>query len=93
MAVNAAGTKIGGAPPEDHRVKQIRLHPVNLGRNPAAPTEITRPVGGGVHPKTDGRPHLANDADGRLILERLVRMSRVLGTTIDVRDNVGYIDL
>ena len=78
---------------EGHRVKQIRLYPVNLGRNPAVRGEVTRPVGSGHHMKTDGRPYLADPQAGAVILERMRKLSEGLGTKLVVKDNVGVIDL
>lgn len=76
---------------EDHKVKEIRLHPVNLGRNPAVSGEITRPVGSGSHTKTDGRPYMADAAAGKVILSRMQQMSAALGTTVEIESNVGII--
>lgn len=76
---------------EDHRVTEIRLYPVNLGRDPSVPGKITRPVGGGSHPKTDGRPYMADPAAGAVILERMREISKPLGTTMTIEDNVGVI--
>ena len=74
---------------EDHRVTEIRLHPVNLGRDLAEPKKITRPVGSGGHPKTDGHPCLADPAAGAIILNRVRDISKPLGTTVAIENNVG----
>jgi len=76
---------------EDHQVTEIRLYPVNLGRDPSLPGKITRSVGLGSHPKTDGRPYLADPAAGAVILERMRDISKPLGTTMTVDNNVGII--
>ena len=76
---------------EDHRVTEIRLHPVNLGRDLAEPKKITRPVGSGGHPKTDGRPYLADPAAGAIILNRVRDISKPLGTTVAIENNVGIV--
>ncbi len=76
---------------EDHRVAEVRLYPVNLGRDPSTPGRITRPVGTGTHPKTDGRPYMADAASGRLILERMRDISKPLGTTVTIADNIGIV--
>jgi poly-gamma-glutamate synthesis protein (capsule biosynthesis protein) len=74
-----------------HEVSELRLYPVNLGRNPAARGTITRPVGSGKHPKTDGRPYLADEAAGAVILNRIRDISKPLGTTMTIEGNVGVI--
>lgn len=78
---------------EGHAVREIHLYPINLGRNPKVEGEITRPVGSGSHAKTDGRPFLADEEDGLVILERMRRMSAALGTRIEIENNVGIIRL
>jgi poly-gamma-glutamate synthesis protein (capsule biosynthesis protein) len=76
---------------DDHKVSELRLYPVNLGRDPASRGKITRPVGSGKHPKTDGRPYLASSDDGGVILGRIRDISRPLGTTMTIENNVGIV--
>jgi poly-gamma-glutamate synthesis protein (capsule biosynthesis protein) len=78
---------------EDHRVKEIRLHPVEMGRDPAVQGKITRRTGSGAHGRTEGRPHRADPAAGKIVLDRLARLSAPFGTRVDIEDNVGVIRL
>ncbi len=67
----------------DHRVCEIELHPVSLGRD-AATGNQTRAVGAGAHRKTDGRPFMVSDHEGAVILKRMRELSASLGTTIEI---------
>jgi len=64
---------------------------VNLGRDPSTRGKITRRVGSGAHPKTDGRPYMANADDGAVILGRIRDISKPLGTTMVIENNVGIV--
>ncbi len=68
-----------------HRVSEIRLHPVSLGRD-AQSGKVARPVGTGAQRKTDGRPFTAAAPDAAIILERIKTMSAALGTTIRLHE-------
>jgi poly-gamma-glutamate capsule biosynthesis protein CapA/YwtB (metallophosphatase superfamily) len=59
------------------RVSEILLHPVDLGY--------------GMRLTKSGVPRLASAAAGRVILERLQRLSKPYGTTIAIEKNVGVI--
>ncbi|MFT4507372.1 CapA family protein [Caballeronia sp. 15711] len=87
------GTVLFRVKMEGHKVTQIQLYPVNLGRNPAVKGEITRSVGSGSHAKTDGRPYMADPEAGAVILNRMKTLSEVLGTRLSIEDNVGIINL
>ncbi len=74
-------------------VREIRLHPVEMGRNADAEAAMLRPTGRGAHPHTEGRPRMADAENGRKILDRLKRLSEPLGTVIEIEDGVGIIRL
>ncbi len=61
------------------RVAEVRLYPVDLGY--------------GRRLTTSGTPRLASAEMGRGILERLQRISKPYGTTIEIEDGVGVIRL
>jgi hypothetical protein len=67
----------------NHRVSEICLHPVSLGRD-AATGNQTRSVGAGAHRKTDGRPFMVSNREGAVILDRMKALSVPLGTRIEV---------
>jgi poly-gamma-glutamate synthesis protein (capsule biosynthesis protein) len=60
-------------------VTELSLHPITLGF--------------GKPPSQRGRPLLADAALGKKILDDLVRLSSPMGTTIEIRDGVGYVQL
>ena len=60
---------------EGRRVSQIALYPIDLGQK--APRSQR------------GTPRLADDATGRTIIERLIRLSSELGTTIRYEKGIG----
>ena len=62
---------------EDGQLAEVRLYPTELG--------VDRPD------SRLGIPRIAPPEIGRRILERLQRLSRELGTTIDIEGNVGVI--
>lgn len=72
---------------------RIRLHPVELGREVTAEAKLTRPTGRDPHPRTEGRPLLADRENGERVLARLQRLSAAYGTAIDIRDGVGILTL
>jgi len=79
---------------DGHKVKKIILYPVNLGRDPSNEGEVTRVVGSGDHhPKTDGRPHMANEKDGAVMLGRMQKMCADLGTQMRIENNTGIIEI
>lgn len=62
---------------ENGRVAEIRLHPVVLGQK---------------EPRYErGTPMVATREEGEAILERLQKLSEPYGTSIRVRDGVGYV--
>lgn len=62
---------------QDHRLVEIRLYPITLGYGEPRPER--------------GRPLLATRGHARAILDRLQRLSRPYGTTIQDVDGVGVI--
>jgi poly-gamma-glutamate synthesis protein (capsule biosynthesis protein) len=64
---------------EGRTLRQLALHPITLGFG---------------QPRTvRGRPLLAEGDLGRKILEDVVRLSKPMGTTVTVRDGVGYVEV
>ena len=70
---------------------ELRLLPVDLGRDVTADATLRRPVGKGDAPLTDGRPVLADAEQANRILSRFERLSSPLGTTISREGTVGII--
>lgn len=70
--------------------RQLRLHPVELGRRPRDGA-VTRGSGQDEHPRTEGRPLLADGETAEHILERFKRLSEPFGTDIEVQDGLGVI--
>jgi hypothetical protein len=77
---------------DGHRMTGMKLHPVEMGRD-ILPSEvrITRQTGSGTHPRTEGRPMMADKENGRRILERIQRLSAEFGTKVDIEDGVGVV--
>ncbi|GGE51705.1 hypothetical protein GCM10007276_30930 [Agaricicola taiwanensis] len=73
------------------RLREIRLHPVKMGRLPDG--RITRRTGTGGHALTEGRPFLADPANAEAVLTRLQALSEPLGTRIDIEEGIGIIRL
>ncbi len=67
----------------------LRLTPVELGREVSADAPVTRPVGRQRY--TDGRPVLARGESARAVLERFARLSRPLGTLLNIEGDIGRI--
>jgi poly-gamma-glutamate capsule biosynthesis protein CapA/YwtB (metallophosphatase superfamily) len=78
---------------KDRTVQEIRLHPVEMGRDVTPEARVRRPTGHGPHALTEGRPVLADRENGDRILERLTKLSAEYGTTIDVEDGLGIVRL
>jgi poly-gamma-glutamate synthesis protein (capsule biosynthesis protein) len=78
---------------DDHKVKRVLLHPVEMGRDSTAEANQTRRTGSGEHPFTEGRPMMAKGDDANRILDRYHRLSEPFGTRIEIRDGIGIIDL
>jgi poly-gamma-glutamate capsule biosynthesis protein CapA/YwtB (metallophosphatase superfamily) len=78
---------------DGHQVKEIRLHPVEMGRDATEQSNIVRQTGSGPHAFTEGRPYLADRANGRIILERLQRLSAAYGTKIEIEGGIGIVRL
>ena len=76
---------------EGKQLKELRLYPVELGREVSKEAPIRRPVGSTDRPLTDGRPFLAYGADAEAVLERYQRLSEAFGTKIEVEDGVGIV--
>ena len=64
---------------EDGKVVEIKLYPITLGF--------------GKKRTVRGRPMLALDAEGADILRQFAELSQPFGTTIEIKDNVGYVKL
>ncbi|MCT7376737.1 CapA family protein [Chelativorans salis] len=78
---------------EDHQLKRIHLHPVEMGRESTPDAPQTRRTGSGEHDFTEGRPMLAKGDDALRILERFQRLSKMYGTNVEIYGGVGTIDL
>ncbi len=78
---------------DGHQVREIRLHPVEMGRDATEQSNIVRQTGSGPHAFTEGRPYLADPANGQIIRERLRRLSAGYGTKVEIEDGVGVIRL
>ena len=64
---------------EDRKLSELAIYPVSLGFG---------------KPRTErGRPLLADAATGRKILDDVAKRSAPFGTTVTVREGVGYVDL
>ena len=61
------------------KLSEIEIHPIEMG--------FGRPR------SQRGRPMLADDREGKAILDRIARLSRDLGTNIEQRDGRGIIRL
>ena len=69
-------------------VQRVELVPVELGRDVGGEATLRRSVGSGL---TDGRPRVADEADGSVVLERLAKLSLAFGTQITIDSGVGVI--
>jgi poly-gamma-glutamate synthesis protein (capsule biosynthesis protein) len=78
---------------KDDRLARLMLYPVEMGRESNKEATLRRSTGNGAHPLTEGRPLLAKGEDAIRILDRFRRLSEPLGTTIDIRDGVGVIEI
>ncbi len=78
---------------EDRKVRTIRLHPVDMGREATKDAKLLRRTGEGAHALTEGRPMMAEPENGRLVLERFRRLSAEFGTDLAIEDGVGVIRL
>jgi poly-gamma-glutamate synthesis protein (capsule biosynthesis protein) len=72
-------------------LKEIRLHPVEMGRQATVDGAVVRRTGKGAHPLTEGRPFKASPENGAIVLDRLRALSEPFGTEIDIADGVGII--
>ncbi|MDE1993413.1 MAG: CapA family protein [Rhizobiaceae bacterium] len=78
---------------DDHQVKRVLFHPVEMGRDATSSANQTRRTGNADHPFTEGRPLIAKGDDANRILDRYRRLSEPFGTKISVDNGVGVIDL
>ncbi|WP_156034197.1 CapA family protein [Bosea sp. 117] len=78
---------------EGDALREIRLHPVEMGRSAPPELAITRRTGKGAHVLTEGRPFIADPANAEAVLTRLKSLSEPLGTRIDIEDGIGVIRL
>ena len=76
---------------EDGVLREVQLHPVELGREPTAEKTITRTTGKGPEVLTEGRPLLATGEAAQRILQRLQRVSEPFGTDIQIENGVGIL--
>jgi poly-gamma-glutamate synthesis protein (capsule biosynthesis protein) len=70
--------------------KEMRLHPVEMGRLAREGT-ITRRTGQGEHPLTEGRPLIARGETAERTLARIQRLSKQFGTEMTVAGEIGSI--
>ena len=64
---------------QESKLNEVRLFPVTLGF--------------GKHRAHNGLPLLADENQGRVIIERIIKLSEPYGTKIDLRDGVGLVKL
>jgi poly-gamma-glutamate synthesis protein (capsule biosynthesis protein) len=74
-------------------LREIRFHPIEMGRQATSGGTITRRTGKGSHALTEGRPFLADRETAEIVLNRLKTLSAPLGTMIDIEDGIGIIRL
>ena len=74
-------------------VREIRLYPVETGRDVDGEAAILRATGKGPHLRTEGRPRRADRENAERILGRLKRLSEPLGTHVAIQDGVGVVRL
>jgi poly-gamma-glutamate synthesis protein (capsule biosynthesis protein) len=75
------------------KVRQLKLHPVEMGREVTSKAAVLRSTGRGHHTLTEGRPMLADPENGQRILERIRRLSEFYGTKVDIEGGVGVVRL
>jgi poly-gamma-glutamate synthesis protein (capsule biosynthesis protein) len=75
----------------DREVQEIRLIPVEMGREISPEAPVRRAVGSGPHELTDGRPFIATGHDAEVILERYRSLSGEMGTTVEIDGEVGVV--
>jgi poly-gamma-glutamate synthesis protein (capsule biosynthesis protein) len=76
---------------EDGELRELRLNPVELGREVGGDHRLRRPVGSTDRPLTDGRPFVASGEDAELILQRYRDLSADLGTTVEITGDTAVI--
>jgi poly-gamma-glutamate synthesis protein (capsule biosynthesis protein) len=72
-------------------LREIRLSPVELGREVGNRADVRRSVGGSDRLLTDGRPFAATGTDAERILERYQRLSSQFGTPLVIENGTGII--
>ncbi|MGW0821087.1 CapA family protein [Streptomyces sp. NPDC002845] len=78
----------------DHRLTDVTLHPVELGREVSKEAKITRGTGKSAqHPLTEGRPLIADQVNGARVLERYQHLSAEYDTTLEIDGRVGRLRL
>jgi poly-gamma-glutamate synthesis protein (capsule biosynthesis protein) len=76
----------------DGKLKEIRLHPVEMGWDLlSSPPKPKRMVGAGRNALLDGRPLLASGATGQWILERIAKLSATYGTKVEIQSGIGIV--
>jgi poly-gamma-glutamate capsule biosynthesis protein CapA/YwtB (metallophosphatase superfamily) len=74
---------------KEGRFRQMRLHPVEMGRLPDG--TLTRRTGQGEHPLTEGRPLIASGSAAERALDRIKRLSGQFGTEMKLEGATGVI--
>ena len=75
---------------QDGEFRQMRLHPVEMGRL-ARDGTIARRTGQGEHALTEGRPLIARGETAERTLDRIRRLSKNFGTEMTVDGGIGLI--
>lgn len=78
---------------DNNALREIKMYPVEMGRNASADSSIVRSTGNGPHAFTEGRPLKATGENARLVLERLQRLAALYGTRVEIEGEVGIIRL
>ncbi len=75
---------------KDGQFRQMRLHPVEMGRD-LRDGRVTRQIGQGDHPLTEGRPLIASGETAERTLDRIRKLSKQFGTEVQVEGGIGVI--
>ena len=76
---------------DGNKLKEIKLHPVEMGRDVTADAKLRRQTGQGPHPLTEGRPFMADKENAGRILDRIKRLSAEYGTNVQIENGVGIV--
>ncbi|MEU6148086.1 CapA family protein [Streptomyces sp. NPDC047081] len=72
-------------------LREIRLHPVELGREVGGKATLRRGVGSTDRPLTDGRPFTATGTDAERVLGRYQELSAAFGTSVHIDGDTAVI--